>query len=143
MLPIKAYVVEAYYKWIVESDCTPHLVVDATVDHVEVPAEHVRDGQIVLNMAPQAIRALVFHKSYLSFRTQFSGVTHIIYVPMIAVQSIFAKENGEGKMFDIAEEDYDHPVMQPMPRSHFEDNDGGNGGGSSASKGASHLKVVK
>lgn len=142
MLPIKAYVVEAYYKWIVESGFTPYLVVDATADHVEVPVEHVRDGQIVLNMAPAAIRDLVFHKSYLSFRTQFSGVTYIIYVPMIAVLSIFAKENGEGKAFEMAEEDYDHPVMQPMPRSHFEGGEG-DGSGSGGSKGASFLKVIK
>jgi stringent starvation protein B len=142
MLPIKAYVVEAYYKWIVESGFTPYLVVDATVDHIEIPTEHVRDGQIVLNMAPQAIRDPVFHKSYLSFRTQFSGVTHYIYIPMIAVLSVYAKENGEGKMFDISEEDYDHPVMQPMPRSHFDNKDGGDDG-SGGSKAASHLKVVK
>lgn len=141
MLPMKAYVVEAYYKWIVDSGYTPYLIVDTTVDYVEVPAEYIRDNQIVLNMAPQAIRDLTFNCSYLSFRAQFSGVTHIIYVPMIAVLSIYAKENGEGKMFDVAEEEDDHPAMQPMPRSHFEGgNDDGSGG---ASKGAPFLRVVK
>ena len=140
MLPMKGYVVEAYYKWIVDSGFTPHLLIDATVDHIEVPMEYVQDGQIVLNMAPQAIRDPVFHKSYISFRTQFSGVTFYVYVPMIAILSIYAKENGEGKMFDMAEEDYDHPMMQPMPRSHFE---GGDGGGSGGGKGAAFLKIVK
>ena len=139
MLPIKAYVVEAYYKWIVDSGYTPYLIVDTTVDYVEVPKEYIQDDQIVLNMAPQAIRDLVFHRSYLSFRTQFSGITHTIYVPMIAVLSIYSKENGEGKAFDMAEEDYDHPIMQPMPRSHFE----GNGGDTSGGKGAPFLRVVK
>lgn len=141
MLPIKAYVVEAYYKWIDESGFTPYLVVDTTVDHVDVPKEYIQDNQIVLNMAPKAIRNLVFHRSYLSFRTQFSGVGYNIYVPMIAILSIYAKENGEGKMFDMAEEDYDHPVMQPMPRSHFEDENGGEGKG--GAKGAPFLRVVK
>ncbi len=141
MLPMKAYVVEAYYKWIVDSGCTPYIVVDATVEYVDVPKEYIHDGQIVLSAAPIAIRDLTFHRSYLSFRAQFSGVTHDIYVPMIAVLSIYAKENGEGKLFDIADEDYDHPVMQPMPRSHFEGGDGdGSGGGAN---GAPFLRVVK
>lgn len=137
MLPMKAYVVEAYYKWIVDSGFTPYVLVDSTVDHVDVPKEYIQDNQIVLNMAPKAIREPVFHRSYLSFRTQFSGVAYNIYVPMIAILSIYAKENSEGKVFDMAEEDYDHPIMQPMPRSHFEEGDGG------GAKGAPFLRVVK
>lgn len=141
MLPMKGYVVEAYYKWIVESGFTPYLLVDATVDHIEVPMEYVQDGQIVLNVAPQAIRDIVFHKSYVSFRTQFSGVTFSVYIPMIAILSIYANENGEGKAFDMAEEDYEHPIMQPMPLAHFtaqKDKESGSSG-----TGASHLRVVK
>lgn len=140
MLPMKGYIVEAYYKWIVDSGFTPYLLIDATVDHIEIPVEYVQDGQIILNMSPQAIRDPVFHKSYISFRTQFSGVTFYIYIPMIAVLSIYAKENGEGKAFDIADEDFDHPIMQPMPRSYFE---GGDGDGSGGGKGAAFLKIVK
>lgn len=137
MLPMKSYIVEAYYKWIVDSGFTPYLLIDATVDHIEVPVEYVQDGQIVLNMSPEAIRDPVFHKSYISFRTQFSGVTFYVYIPIIAVLSIYANENGEGKLFDMVEEDYDHPIMQPMPRSHFEGGDGGGSGG------AAFLKIIK
>jgi stringent starvation protein B len=141
MLPMKGYVVEAYYKCIVDSGYTPYIIVDTTVDYVDVPKDYIRDDQIVLNMAPQAIRDPVFHKSYLSFRTQFSGVTFYVYVPMIAVLSIYAKENGEGKTFELVEEEYDHPIMQPMPRSHFE---GGSGDDSSGgAKGAPFLRIVK
>ena len=144
MLPMKAYVVEAYYKWIVDSGCTPYLLVDTSIDYVDVPAEYIQHDQIVLNMAPESIRDLTFNTSYISFLTQFSGVTRLIYVPIIAVLSIYAKENGDGRVFEGLDEDHDHPLMQPMPLSHFEGGDGdGDGDGSSGSGGASHLRVVK
>lgn len=139
MLPMKAYVVEAYYNWIVASGCTPYLLVDTSVDYVDVPAEYIRNDQIVLNMSPESICELTFNTSYISFLTQFSGVTRLIYIPIIAVVSIYAQENGEGKMFEGLDEDHDHPLMQPMPLSHFEGGGDGSGGG----KGAPHLRVVK
>ena len=92
-------------------------------------------------MSPEAIRELVFHTSYLSFLTQFGGVTHRIYVPIIAVVSIYAKENGEGKSFEDLDEDHDHPLMKPMPSAHFDDNRDGDGRRGRGD--ASHLRVVK
>ena len=138
MLPVKAYTIEGYYRWIVDSGCTPYLVVNTAVDHVEVPKEYVRHHQITLNMAPASLRELTFHPAYLSFLTQFAGVTHSIYVPMIAILSVYAKETGAGKVFEGLDEDYAHPLMQPMPLSHFTNN-----GKKSTAAGPSHLYIVE
>lgn len=141
MLPMKSYIVEAYYKWMVDSGYTPYLLIDATVDYVEVPLDYVEDGKIVLNIAPLATRDLKFHPSYLSFRTQFSGVTYSIYIPMIALHSIFSKENQEENIFDLSQEDIDHPALKPRPRSYFDNEEGGEAGASS--KRPPFLKVIK
>jgi len=46
------------HEWMVDNGFTPHLVVDARRDGVEVPKEHVKDGKIVLNVSHSATRAL-------------------------------------------------------------------------------------
>ena len=49
MTSSRPYLVRALYEWILDNGCTPHVVVDALLEGVEVPQEHVKDGQIVLN----------------------------------------------------------------------------------------------
>ena len=55
----RPYVVRALYEWILENECTPYILVSAFEDSVEVPQEHVKDGQIILNIAPTAVQNLV------------------------------------------------------------------------------------
>jgi len=52
------YLIRAINEWILDNNCTPYMVVDATMDGVSVPLAHVKDGQIVLNIGPQAIKNL-------------------------------------------------------------------------------------
>jgi len=87
------------YQWIIDNGMTPHLLVDATVDHVQVPAEHVQNGKIILNIAPMAISALVLGDEDITFSARFSGKSLGLYVPIEAVLAIYAKENGQGMMF--------------------------------------------
>ena len=49
------YLVRAIFDWIVDNECTPHLVVDAEIDNTDVPLDYVKDGQIVLNIGPMAV----------------------------------------------------------------------------------------
>ena len=58
MKPQRPYLLRALYEWIVDSDEVPYVLVDANLEGVQVPAEHVQDGQIVLNIGPGAIRDL-------------------------------------------------------------------------------------
>ena len=94
-----SYLIRAINEWILDNGCTPYLVVDASVEAVCVPMEHVKDGQIVLNISPQAIRDLSITEEYVIFSGRFSGVAYEISAPVSAVLGIIAKENGEGMWF--------------------------------------------
>ncbi len=137
MTPSRPYLLEALWKWIVDNDFTPYIVVDINIEHVNAPDEYAnQEGRIVLNIAPSAIRDLkITHKS-LSFVTRFSGVETSIYAPMPSVLAIYAKENGKGMSFP--EDEY--IGITPFPP---DDDGGGNSGGSGKSKGGSHLKIIK
>ena len=106
LTPRRPYILRAFYQWLVDNELKPHLVVDATLPNVDVPEEYVDNGQIVLNLAPQAIGNLDMGDEYVMFDTKFSGVIHSIVVPVYAVMAIYARENGAGTMFE-AEPAYD------------------------------------
>ena len=46
MTPNRPYLLRAFFDWIVDNQCTPHLVVDATYPHTIIPTQFVQDGQI-------------------------------------------------------------------------------------------------
>jgi stringent starvation protein B len=97
----RPYLVRALYEWIVDNDCTPHLLVNADYRGVQVPAGFASDGQIVLNVAPGAVRHLAMENDAISFEGRFGGVPHSLYVPSGAVMAIYARENGQGMVFEI------------------------------------------
>jgi len=99
MTPNRPYLLRAFYDWIVDNDCTPHLVVNAEYPAVQVPMQFVQDGQIVLNISPSAVTHFDMDNQQLSFNARFSGQPMQVYVPMGAVLAIYARENGEGTVF--------------------------------------------
>ena len=100
MTSSRPYVVRALYEWIVENNCTPYILVNAFEEGVEVPQEHVRNGQIILNISPIAVSDLYLGNDSLNFEGRFGGIPKIVCVPMSAVCGIYAKENGQGMIFD-------------------------------------------
>ena len=143
------YLIRAINEWILDNNCTPYIVVDATKDDVSVPLEHVKDGQIVLNIGPQAIRNLSISSEYVMFSGRFAGIAHEVYAPIGAVMGIITKENGEGMWFPREEEESPEPTPAgPTPgdfplggASSKEPSAGGRG--QKPKKGAPSLKVVK
>lgn len=137
MTPSRPYVLRALYEWIVDNGLTPHLLVNAMVDEAEVPQDYVKDGQIVLNIAPNAVQGLSLGNDYITFNARFRSIPTDISVPTLAVMGIYARENGQGMMF----EDDSH---KPDPG---DPNDKGPTGGGSSSSGKSSgrpsLRVVK
>jgi stringent starvation protein B len=87
------------YQWIADNGMTPHLLVDVSIDGVQVPTEHVQNGKIILNIAPMAISSLVLGDTEITFSARFSGQTMSLYIPIDAVLAVYAKENGQGMMF--------------------------------------------
>jgi len=119
----KPYLVRAFYDWIVDNDCTPHVVVNALAVGVEVPQVYVNDGQIVLNVAPRAVSAFNLDNEAICFTTRFGGVPTDIYAPMHAIIGVYARENGEGMAFESSapeatelrsiDDDVDDPTDKP------------------------------
>ncbi|MEZ5540257.1 MAG: ClpXP protease specificity-enhancing factor [Pseudomonadales bacterium] len=99
MLSSKPYLLRALHEWILDNHCTPHLVVDALLQGVMVPQEHIKDGQIVLNISPSAVVGLAMGQDAVTFSARFGGVARNIHVPIYAIQGIYARENGQGMMF--------------------------------------------
>ncbi|BED90257.1 stringent starvation protein B [Pseudoalteromonas sp. MM1] len=103
MTPNRPYLLRAFFDWIVDNDCTPHLVVDADYPAVQVPTQFVQDGQIVLNIGPSAVTGFSLDMEQLSFNARFGGQPMQVYVPLGAVLAIYARENGEGTVFTAEE----------------------------------------
>lgn len=99
MTPSRPYFFKAVLDWLIDNQCTPFLVVDATVAGVQVPTEFIEDGQITLNINPSAIANFEADDDLISFNARFSGQPHLVLVPMAAVLGLFAKENGQGMAF--------------------------------------------
>ena len=95
----RPYLLRAMYDWLVDNDCTPHIVVNAYHSGVSVPQQYVSKGQIVLNIAPRAITNFVMDNEAVAFTTRFGGVPTEIFVPTMAILGIYARENGQGMMF--------------------------------------------
>ena len=107
-----------------DNGCTPHLLVDVEIEGVDVPQAYVSDGQIVLNISPTAVVGLDMGNETVAFNGRFGGVATDITVSVRAILGIYARENGQGMVFDTAEE----PDVPPDPP---------------AGKGRPSLKVVK
>ena len=99
MTSSRPYLVRAFNDWILDNHCTPHIVVDASIQGVQVPSDHIANGQIVLNISSSAVKALIIGDSALEFSARFGGVPMQVYIPLQAVMAIYARENGEGMVF--------------------------------------------
>lgn len=101
--PTRPYLARAIYEWICDNQLTPYLLVDAIQPYTEVPQQFVKDGQIVLNLAPHAVHQLQMSNESISFSARFGGVSKDIYIPISAVLGIYARENGQGLFFEPSE----------------------------------------
>jgi stringent starvation protein B len=104
----RPYLIRALNEWILDNNCTPYILVNAFEKGVEVPQNYVKDGQIVLNISPVAVHGLVITNDGVEFNGRFGGIPTHVYVPTGAVLGIYAKENGQGMIFDR-----DEPVPEP------------------------------
>jgi stringent starvation protein B len=99
----RPYLLRALYDWLVDSSLTPYVLVSAEDEAAMVPADYVNDGKIVLNVSPTAVRGLVIDDAGLSFDGRFGGAPYPVSAPISSVLAIYAKETGEGMIFDPEE----------------------------------------
>ena len=96
MTSTRPYLIRAMYAWLVDNQCTPHLLVEVKDATTRVPRQHVDKGVIVLNISPNAVKFLELGNERISFNARFGGTPQDIDVPISAVQAIYARENGQG-----------------------------------------------
>ena len=99
----KPYLIRAIHEWCLDQGYTPYLTV-AVDSATRVPREYVKDGQIVLNLGPEATHQLVMGNELISFSARFSGVSQALSIPIGTVVAIYARENGQGMAFDLLAE---------------------------------------
>jgi stringent starvation protein B len=101
------------HEWISDSNQTPHIVVDASIEGVEVPRQYVQGGKIILNVSSNATSMLSLGNDLVRFRARFGAATYDVSVPIVAVLGIYARETGQGMIFSEA----DTPPQPPSPPS--------------------------
>jgi stringent starvation protein B len=99
MSPQKPYLIRAIFEWLVDNGETPYLLVDATLDGVQVPEQFINEGKIVLNIEPNAVRNYHADNDWISFSARFSGKAMELFIPISAVRSIYGKESNQGMFF--------------------------------------------
>jgi len=100
-LSTKPYLIRAIYEWCNDSGFTPYIAV-AAGEGVKVPAEHVKNGEIVLNVSALATNRLTIGNEAIEFQARFGGVAREVYVPISKVIAIYARESGQGMAFEPA-----------------------------------------
>lgn len=99
MLSTKPYLMRGIYEWCVDQGFTPYIA--ARVDpRTRVPSGYTHEGQIVLNVGPEATHQLKIDNDQITFQARFNGVAHQIAVPINNVIAIYARENGQGMAFE-------------------------------------------
>ena len=109
----RPYLLRAMHEWMGDAGFTPHLIVDTRRDGVEVPTAYIKDDRIVLNVSPSATQRLVLGNERVEFDARFGGAVHHVVVPVGAVLGIYARETGEGMVFNDVEPDVPPPSAGP------------------------------
>ena len=99
-IPTKPYLLRALFDWCVDNGYTPHLAVKVDA-RTRVPAEYVKNGEITLNISPNAVHKLQMGNEHVEFSARFGGVARQISVPITNVYALYARETGHGMTFDV------------------------------------------
>ena len=94
----RPYLIRALHEWCTDNGLTPYVAVfvDASV---QVPAEYVKNNEIVLNVAFEATTGMTLGNEFIEFKARFGGTSRDIVVPVDHVIAIYARENGQGMAF--------------------------------------------
>jgi len=99
----KPYLIRAIYEWCVVEQFTPYLLVKVDQNTL-APKAFIKDGKILLNLSPESIKDLLMGDEAITFTARFNGASENLYLPISAVEGIYAKENGEGLFFEVKED---------------------------------------
>jgi stringent starvation protein B len=114
-LSTRPYLIRAIYEWCVDSALTPYLAVKVN-EQTEVPPAYVKDGEIVLSLSVTAVRDLELGNEYITCSGRFGGSPFNLIIPVGAVIGIFAKENGQGLMFQAEDAPNTPPPLEKLDK---------------------------
>jgi stringent starvation protein B len=112
----RPYLIRALHEWCIDNGFTPLITVHVD-GNTQVPKEHVKDKEIVLNLSFDATSGLKLGNDYIEFKARFSGVARDISVPVNRVIAIYARENGQGMAFPNTPVSDSDPFQQAIPDS--------------------------
>jgi len=124
----RPYLVRAVREWILDNRLTPYILVQVGHPGTRIPESHSDGDKIVLNISESAVTEFLLDNDYLSFLARFGGKSTDVYVPVDAILAIYARENGEGMVFDRVETNMSQPTRT---------------GAQSAGGGKPHLELIK
>ena len=96
----RPYLIRALHDWCTDNGYTPYVAVFVDA-RVQVPAEYVKNNEIVLNVGFEATSALKLGNETIEFKARFGGSSREIIVPVDHVIAIYARENGQGMAFPM------------------------------------------
>lgn len=105
----RPYLLRALHEWCTDNGFTPYIAVQVDAG-VQVPAEYVKNGEIVLNVGFEATANLELGNETIRFRARFGGAARDIVVPVDHVVAIYARENGQGMAFPMPADGGEAPV---------------------------------
>jgi stringent starvation protein B len=108
----RPYLIRALHEWCVDNGFTPLITVQVD-GNTQVPREHVKDKEIVLNLSFDATSGLKLGNDYIEFKARFSGVARDISVPVNRVMAIYARETSQGMAFPNVGSDIAAPEDEP------------------------------
>ena len=103
MTSFRWYLVDALIRWLLDNECTPHVVIQTDLPGVEVPGEYVKNNKVVLNASPQAVHGFSLGPKGIEFDTRFGGVPRHIRAPAGAIVGVHARDSNVGFEFEPEE----------------------------------------
>ena len=113
---MKPYFVRAVYEWCVDKRRSPRLLARAD-EKTGAPQRLARDGKIVFNISPEAVRGLLINNDGVSFAARFSGgETREIALSMDDILAVFDGEEGRGVFFAPSPAQAKESPPKPQPQ---------------------------
>ncbi len=99
----RPYLLRAMHEWMTDAGHTPHIVVDTTVEGVEIPRQFVDEDKLILNISYAATGKLELGNAAVAFDARFGGTACRVRIPLSAILGIYARETGQGLIFNTDE----------------------------------------
>lgn len=74
-----------YYEWLTENNCIPEILANTKFPEVKLPANLLKQPQVVLNISISAVTQFQVKEESLSFITRFNGKSFSVYIPLRAI----------------------------------------------------------